>query len=294
VGARLVGIVLCAACWLAPGCARPAVTDNIGPAATPGASAAVTRVEALLRAHLAASNPGAVIKTSHSAGALGTTVVMAAIEGAYPGTGVARVVLDEANVPYGVLGDKSLADLARARGWLDKPPDQEAFLRLVNDTLFNGVAILVAPDPHALRIAGGELLFDFERHSFPTNFADPTRLRIGRAGPPVVESTAPKDPPEDPAASLEWALDKREAAVALVFLPKLKGRTDDRAMKAMARATTSENRMIAADAMNQLGPTPDAAKALKAAWATLPEARRRELVSLAASFFGGAFAATLE
>jgi hypothetical protein len=204
------------------------------------------------------------------------------------------VVVDESNVSYGLLGDKSLADLVRARGWLDAPPDREAFRSLVNDTLYNGVAILVAPDPHALRSTGGELVFEFERHTFPTNATLPIRLRIGRTGPPVLEDIAQKGPPEDAAASLEFALDERNAGLALYYLPQLRGRTDDRAMKAMARATTSENRMIATDAMSQIGATPQAAKALEAAWANLPEPRRRELGALAESVLGRAFAATIE
>jgi hypothetical protein len=257
-------------------------------------SHSIPEVEEALRARLAAGNPSAVIMTSHEPGALGLTVVRAAIRGAYPGTGVVSVLMDARGITYGTNGEKSLGDLARVRGWLVAPPEAQAFLRLVNDAQFNGAGILTAPDPKSLRSVGGELWFDFERHSFPTNAVDPSRLRIGPNGPPVLESTAPPPPPDDPVADVRWGLEKREAALVLVSLQKLRGRSDPPAIEVLVLATTSPNTMIVTDALRLLRPTPEVAEALKAAWKSLPEERRRTLVTLAEEVFGRAYATTLE
>jgi hypothetical protein len=151
----------------------------------------IDRVAATLHSLLEPQSGGAAIKTAHYEGALGTTVVMASIEGAYPGSGVYRAVVDEHGVSFGVHGERSLADLVRSRGWLVHPPDEEPFTRLVNDAQFDGVAQIDASQPHRLRILGGELVLDFVRRAFPSGASEPTRVRFGTSGPPVVEPASP-------------------------------------------------------------------------------------------------------
>jgi hypothetical protein len=182
-----------------PSGATPTASTDVGKASAAGAgrasaapaAAPTDRVAAALRSLLEPQSGGASIKTSSYEGALGTTVVMASIDGAYPGTGVYRAVVDEKGVSFGVHGDRSLADLVRTRGWLVHPPDEEPFTRLVNDAQFDGVALIDSSRPHGLRVLGGELVLEFVRRTFPSGAFEPTRIRFGPSGPPIVEAGTP-------------------------------------------------------------------------------------------------------
>src|SRR5437899_2721486 len=101
----------------------------------------VAKATKKLRAMASPQAGGKALAEKSYPGALGTTVVMVSIEGAYPGTGVFRVVLDE-GVSYGARGDKPLGALAKKQGWLARLPDKEPLLRVVNDAQFDGLLMI--------------------------------------------------------------------------------------------------------------------------------------------------------
>jgi hypothetical protein len=130
---------------------------------------------------------GARIDVRSEAGQLGTTVVVAAIPGAYPGSGVVRVVVDRDEQSYGVHGDKDLADLARLREWLVKPPTVGELVRIVNDAQFEGIAILEADKKDPLKITPAGLELRVMRYWIPSSQPFPTLIRIPKTGRVSIE-----------------------------------------------------------------------------------------------------------
>ena len=121
-----------------------ALADDAPPRPTaPKTTAKIESQKSALAALLKQGTPNATIKTRHDPGPEGLTVIMAAIENAYPGSGVLRVLIDDAGTTYGVHGEKDFADLVRARKWLgDAPlPSADTLERLVDYCNFEGVAM---------------------------------------------------------------------------------------------------------------------------------------------------------
>lgn len=82
------------------------------------------------------------IKTDTLVGPCGTTIVRARAEGAYPGSGILAVLVDDKDgTTYGRHGAKDLADLVRARGFLEKPPAAADLVRLADVAFFEAVVM---------------------------------------------------------------------------------------------------------------------------------------------------------
>jgi hypothetical protein len=136
------------------------------------------------------SGPGADIKTWAHPGPLDLVEVTAALEGAYPGSGVARVLIDDQGVTYGIHGDKDFADLCRARGWLGTAalPDARTLLKLVDTTNFEGVAMwLDKPAPKAER-SHGNLVLTLHRTWHPSGGDTRVIVTVSPSGKAHIES----------------------------------------------------------------------------------------------------------
>ncbi len=94
---------------------------------------------------------------------------------AHPGTGMRRVLLDDAERSYGRHGEGDVADLMRARGLVNagREIDPQQLLRLVNIAYYDGIALLVNPDPR-LTASDKGLKLSFFRTLHPSG----ERLRV--------------------------------------------------------------------------------------------------------------------
>lgn len=115
-------------------------------------------------------------------------VVTAAIEHAYPGSGVARVLVDKDGVTYGVRGDKDLADLIRARGWLASPPDAISLRKLVDFAHMDGVGMML-DDPPVLTKTKDGLLLTFYTTAMPPGPRYKSELTVGATGKATLTHT---------------------------------------------------------------------------------------------------------
>jgi hypothetical protein len=257
------------------------------------------RVVEELKRSLKGEPNAAQARVTETPGPLGTTVVMAAIPDAYPGTGVRRVVLDN-GTSYGVHGEKDLAELVRARGWLAKPPAFDAYCGLVDAALFEGLSAYDEASPHRLEQKGGALELQFVRRLHPSNTLETVTVRVAAAGNATVATAAskPASAPTggrgDPVAAAERALAGGNAAEITAAIRGLSGKVDARARAVLARATLSAESTVAGDAMLALGDSPETVTALKAAWKSVRGERRAALLQLATEFFGAEFAAKLK
>ncbi len=114
----------------------------------------IEAVKKELSAAVAKDSNGAQVNARSEPGPVGLTVITAAIEHAYPGSGVMRVLIDDNGVTYGVHGEKDFAELVRARKWLGDGalPEAAILQRLVDVAFFEGVAIWMdAPAPKVER-----------------------------------------------------------------------------------------------------------------------------------------------
>jgi hypothetical protein len=116
----------------------PPVSD-----AAAAGSDGLARAEARSRAALKAQRPDATIEVRVLDGPGGTKIVRARDPAASPGTGVAALVYDpETGETYGKHGERGLARLVQARGWLDQRLPDAELIRLVHEARFDGVLIL--------------------------------------------------------------------------------------------------------------------------------------------------------
>jgi hypothetical protein len=221
-------------------------------------------------------------------GALGTTVVTAAVPDAYPGSGVACVVL-EAGLSYGRHGERNLADLARKKGWLKQAPPAADLVRLVSDAEFEGLLQVDDASPPAMTLSRAGLELKLVRRTFPSGAREPVRVLLPPKGEAIVE-VGQAAPSQDPLAEAERALEHGSPAEQSAAITTLSARRDARALALLAHATTLGNEQLTADAIVAIGPSPEAAAALKKAWAPLDATRRQQLLQLAAEAHGGAFA----
>lgn len=233
-------------------------------------------------------------------GALGTIVVAATIPGAYPGTGVACVVL-EGNLSYGRHGERNLANLARKKGWLQKAPPADDLARLVNDAEFEGLLQIDDASPPAVTLSEAGLELKLVRRGFlsgpgglsgpgrPSGTREPVRVLLPPQGKAIVE-VGQAAPLQDPLTDVKRALEHGSPAERSAAIAALSGQRDARALALLAHATTLGNEQLAADALVALGASAAAATALKKAWAPLDATRREQLLQLAAEAHGAAFA----
>jgi hypothetical protein len=150
----------------------------------------IEAVKKQLSAVLSKSEPGAKVETRANDGPLDLIIVTAAIPGAYPGSGVARVLIDDKGVTYGIHGEKDFADLARERHWLSDGaiPDAATLLKLVDNAFFEGVALwLDKPAPKYQR-AHGALIITLYRTWHPSGGTTRVTVTVPASGKAQLES----------------------------------------------------------------------------------------------------------
>lgn len=255
-----------------------------------------------LQKALTAQAPGQPIDTRSEPGPLDTTVVTAVVRDAYPGSGVFRVVLDAKGHSYGAHGERNLAELARARGWLARPPSVEALVKLVSAAQFEGLLMLDDASAPKLERRDGGLALELVRRRMPSGAREQVEVRFPKQGDLAVSVADAAPTPTkaagaaDPIAVAERALapgSKAGAAEKSAAIATLRGRSDARSLAALAHATTDADEDTAAEAMMAMGAGDSSSAALRDAWKDLPAARRMHLIEMASEAYGAAFAATL-
>jgi hypothetical protein len=158
---------------------------GVGPGAPPVDKSQAQAKHALLETYPDAAKM--VVRQDVLESAFGLKLVRAIAEGAYPGSGVAAVLLDPATgVTYGAHGESDLADLARARGWLKKAPDAAELVKLVNAGQYAGLLIIDAQAPTVETTAAG-LVLHFARDNFPSGARDRVTATFPPAGKLTVD-----------------------------------------------------------------------------------------------------------
>ncbi|HEX2571184.1 MAG TPA: hypothetical protein VH877_16625 [Polyangia bacterium] len=242
----------------------------------------------------------ATIRTRASAGPMSTILVVAAAEGAYPGTGV-RTALVHEGVVYGPRD--GLADLVRACGWLASPPDATTLAAVASAVLFDDQLQLdtdsAAEPATQLTAEPGGLSLTLTHRLFPSGARERMRIHIPASGRETVqrvdEDPADRAPiPIDRATALVRALDAQDLMATLDAIQGIEAPSQPREFEALARAALHPNDTVAADALVKLGASDGAAAALRRALATTDEARRRSVAAMVSELWGSAFAARLE
>ena len=151
-------------------------------------ASAIQAAQKRMRAALAGEFPAAQIVVRQEDGPFDTVIAVAAYPDAYPGTGVKRVAIDRKTaVAYGVNGERSLADFARERRWLETPPETTQLVRFANTLLFDGVAIFDdEPTKPSVRAKGGRLEIETVRRWMPSHSGELLTITITGSGPETV------------------------------------------------------------------------------------------------------------
>lgn len=145
----------------------------------------------VVSANYAGKSP--TVNTRHEQAPLGLWYVTAAVEHAYPGSGIARVLIDEQGVTYGRHGEKDLADLVRARGWLVKDtPDAMTLRKLVDLALFEGVVMTVDEKPTTLAKKDGGLVLTFYQTWHPSGGLGRIDVELPAAGKAILTQKTEK------------------------------------------------------------------------------------------------------
>lgn len=108
------------------------------------------------------------LETQIAPGPFGISVMTVCYPKAQPGmgTGMRRVFLDENEVCYGKHGNADVADLIRAHNLINTQ-DAAQLLRFVNIAYYDGIALLVNPDPK-IKITPQGLELKFFRTEHPS------------------------------------------------------------------------------------------------------------------------------
>ncbi len=173
-------LVAAAARGLAAGPAPLAAMDPL--------ASAIQAAQKRLRDALSQEFPAADIELRQEDGTFDTVVAVAVYPKAYPGTGVARVAIDrKTGVAYGVRGERSLADFARERHWLQTPPETTQLVRFANTLLFDGVAIFDdAPIRPSVKAKDGRLVIETVQRWMPSNSGEVLTITIPASGPETI------------------------------------------------------------------------------------------------------------
>lgn len=106
-----------------------------------------------------------VLEARIEPGPFGIYVMTVCYPKAHPGTGMRRVLIDE-EMSYGRHGDHDVGVLLKNKNLLTTN-DAQQLLRLVNIAYFDGIALLVNPDPRISR-GDGKLELRFFRTLHPS------------------------------------------------------------------------------------------------------------------------------
>jgi hypothetical protein len=164
-------------------CAAGLCAALAGASVTAFAAAPPSIADPVARAALEALAPhvrapaGAALEYEANPGPLGVTILRARFPHAYPGDGVASVVLFD-GVTWGIHGQRTFADLVRKRGWRAKPPRPGDLLRIVDAACFEGMGSL-----HSVVVKHGKRLrIEALRVTMPVGDL-PVVVDVGPEGP---------------------------------------------------------------------------------------------------------------
>ena len=249
---------------------------------------------ALERAHRLETGPDHRVRTAHEDAGFATVVTASFDPPLYPGTGVATVLVGADGRSYGQHGERDLAALARALGWLRDPPTAAVFLRAINASQFNGM--LAHRAPPALELAGGVLGFTVRRADpMSGDEVETVVVEIRERGAATITTspiTTGEAPPSARTILAQAAAGQSVGALELHgALRGVRGAVDAelRGWLAAISVTDSASDAIPSEAIRAIGSSPESANALRARWRSLPPSRRATLLELAASHHGAEF-----
>lgn len=162
----------------------------LGAAPTPSnpVEKSVEAAHKTMKAALLKTTPKAEVELRQESGPFATVIAVAAIVGAYPGSGVMRTVIDATTgTTYGVRGTKTFADFVRARGWLKTLPSSDELIMFVNLALFDGIAILDRVAVDEVETTTDGLRITVVRRFMPGNAGERVVITVGPSGPETVK-----------------------------------------------------------------------------------------------------------
>lgn len=256
-----------------------------------------------------------LVAEGHAREAIATTVkpvgpslvaVVASARGAYPGSGVRSLLVDEdaAEVGRALFGPMSgpstawldVADLVRERGWIASPPSVEQVVAVLNYASFDALLQLDDALPPRLATDGRELRIELVRRRLPSGQRERVELLIAPSGPARIAVGAPPDRPPQPTpldevSALHLAIDRGDVLAVGTAMAALGAPTTPRAYAALARVATLPDETLVADALVALGGGAAAVAALREALADVGGARRELVREMLGELYGPAFAA---
>lgn len=151
-------------------------------------ASAIQAAQKRLRDALSHEFPAAAIEVRQEDGAFDTVIAVAVYREAYPGTGVARVAIDRKTaIAYGARGERSFADFARERGWMETPPETTQLVRFANTLLFDGVAIFDdEPIRPSVTAKDRRLVIETVQRWMPSNSGQVLTITIAGSGPETI------------------------------------------------------------------------------------------------------------
>ena len=226
-------------------------------------------------------------------GPLGLEVVTLAVPGAYPGTGVRCVVLFREE-SLGIHGKRDFAALVRTRGWMKTPPAAAELVAVFNACDREGLESVETGSP---KLVVSRMDVDLSYVAVnPMNPSDKTPVRVvlspDRRGAKVIRGAAAPATPAQP-VSLSAAVASGDSMAVLQALQRLSAEEASSSVAVLASLTLSPVETLSVEALAKIPDSEASAAALQAAWAGLPEPRRKALVAIATELRGAAFGGRL-
>lgn len=124
---------------------------------------------------------------------LGLTVITTSVVGAYPGTGVCRILKDKEGVTYGIHGKQGLAELIRKLGWRDvKKIPNDMMVRLVHYAQFDGLLALETDLSPQVSRKDNELVVTMYSRRIPSKEIEKVVVTIQKTGEAVITRSPTK------------------------------------------------------------------------------------------------------
>ena len=271
------------------------------PPAPIGLDAGLERAAARIRGQLqpeAARLDKPIKGDAPAVGPVGTRIVRARIDGAYPGTGVATILVTADGDSWGKRGERDVADLMRRLGWLKTAPAAKTFMAVLNQAEYDGMLLWNAETVRIeLQRSDPSLHVAFERRAAFGPQRSPMKMRLKGAGElisehrPLAETQPARATPTE---ALKAALASDQALAIGTAITRLRGTTDPAGRALLAQTSTLANDTLAVAALDAVGTTDGAVTALRKAWSGLDSKRKAQLVAFATELHGPAFAAKLK
>ena len=248
-------------------------------------TARISTAEAALRAYLTdrAVEAGKPIRITRTQGHFGTMTVHAVVEGAYPGADMAQGV-EFRDVHYGRLG-ADIAELVAVIGWNDAGMHPARLAQVATSGWF----WQIAPVAETARIERAEdtLSLRFEARSILGSGDWRVEVDVPKSGD-ARYSKIPSEaqPSTDATTALSKALSSGDAMAISRAVESLKGSTDPARFALLGKVTTLGNEPLAVAALEVMGSSSAAIRALRIEWSKLTSAELAGLREIAAEILG--------